>query len=268
MVEFCRWTNAHVDCSQPHHNHWLSRPWWNFVVGLMPMWIAPNLITIIGLAVNVFTSVIHLYYCPTATEEVPMWVPLSCALGLFIYQTLDAIDGKQARRTKSSNALGELFDHGCDSMSTIFVTLAGACSMGMGQTHSVFHDVSMFHGFNIVLSGTLANLRHGPNEIWKIRRDRGTNLYDVHDVNNGFIWYQLLELAPFRIHAFEVDPFAFCNHSQLFVSSYNYKQYTLWWCWKKWVLSCGYQCHRSYSTIGLFFGTCYLYRSQFEGTDI
>ena len=34
------------------------------------MWIAPNLITIIGLAVNVFTSLIHLYYCPTATEEV------------------------------------------------------------------------------------------------------------------------------------------------------------------------------------------------------
>ena len=62
-----------------------------------------------------------------------MWGPLGCALGLFIYQTLDAIDGKQARRTGSSNALGELFDHGCDSMSTIFVTLAGACAMGMGH---------------------------------------------------------------------------------------------------------------------------------------
>ena len=60
-------------------------------------------------------------------------MPLLCALGLFIYQTLDAIDGKQARRTKSSNALGELFDHGCDSMSTVFVTLAGACTMGMGH---------------------------------------------------------------------------------------------------------------------------------------
>ena len=36
---------------------------------------------------------------------------------MFIYQTLDAIDGKQARRTGSSNALGELFDHGCDSLS-------------------------------------------------------------------------------------------------------------------------------------------------------
>jgi len=35
-----------------------------------------------------------------------------------VYQSLDAIDGKQARRTGTSNPLGELFDHGCDSIST------------------------------------------------------------------------------------------------------------------------------------------------------
>merc|ERR1712241_696067 len=129
------------------------QPWWNFVVGLMPMGLAPNLITIIGLAVNVFTSLILLYYAPTATEEVPMWVPLSCTLGLFIYQTLDAIDGKQARRTKSSNALGELFDHGCDSMSTIFVTLAGACAMGMGH-------IQYFMMFQCLMASSLFYLAH------------------------------------------------------------------------------------------------------------
>jgi hypothetical protein len=43
---------------------------------------------------------------------------LLCGIGLFIYQSLDAIDGKQARRTGSSTPLGELFDHGCDSVST------------------------------------------------------------------------------------------------------------------------------------------------------
>ena len=31
---------------------------------------------------------------------------------------MDAIDGKQARRTNSNNPLGELFDHGCDALST------------------------------------------------------------------------------------------------------------------------------------------------------
>ena len=47
-------------------------------------------------------------------------------MGLFIYQSLDAIDGKQARRTNSNSPLGELFDHGCDALSTglqIFITL-------------------------------------------------------------------------------------------------------------------------------------------------
>ena len=50
--------------------------------------------------------------------QAPRIVYLLCALGLFVYQSLDAIDGKQARRTKTSSPLGELFDHGCDSIST------------------------------------------------------------------------------------------------------------------------------------------------------
>lgn len=50
--------------------------------------------------------------------QAPLWAYLLCAVGLFIYQSLDAIDGKQARRTNSSSPLGELFDHGCDSLST------------------------------------------------------------------------------------------------------------------------------------------------------
>lgn len=50
--------------------------------------------------------------------KAPSWAFVLSALGLFIYQSLDAIDGKQARRTNSSSALGELFDHGCDAVST------------------------------------------------------------------------------------------------------------------------------------------------------
>jgi len=47
----------------------------------------------------------------------PRWSYVLCAAGLFIYQTLDAIDGKQARRIRCSSPLGELFDHGCDALS-------------------------------------------------------------------------------------------------------------------------------------------------------
>lgn len=36
----------------------------------------------------------------------------SWAIGLFAYQSFDAIDGKQARRTGMAGPLGEMFDHG------------------------------------------------------------------------------------------------------------------------------------------------------------
>jgi phosphatidylglycerophosphate synthase len=54
----------------------------------------------------------------SSAEQIPGWALFACALGLFVYQTLDACDGKQARRTNTSSQLGELFDHGCDAIST------------------------------------------------------------------------------------------------------------------------------------------------------
>lgn len=63
----------------------------------------------------------------------PRLAYFACGLGIIFYQTLDAIDGKQARRTGSSSPLGELFDHGCDAVSTIFVTLAVLTSLQVGR---------------------------------------------------------------------------------------------------------------------------------------
>lgn len=62
-----------------------------------------------------------------------------CGVNLFIYQLLDNLDGRQvchpciilrhtlqqARRTGSSGPLGELFDHGCDSL-FLMVSLTGS----------------------------------------------------------------------------------------------------------------------------------------------
>lgn len=112
----------------------LMQGFWEWLVGQVPAWIAPNLITIIGLIINIFTTVVLACYCPTATEQAPTWTYISCAVGLFIYQSLDAIDGKQARRTNSSTPLGELFDHGCDSLSTVFVVLGTCIAVQLG-TH-------------------------------------------------------------------------------------------------------------------------------------
>jgi ethanolaminephosphotransferase len=49
--------------------------------------------------------------------------PLSSAFAFSTYLNLDAIDGKQARRTGTSSPLGELFDHGCDALNMILIAV-------------------------------------------------------------------------------------------------------------------------------------------------
>ncbi|XP_045118391.1 cholinephosphotransferase 1-like isoform X2 [Portunus trituberculatus] len=110
----------------------LMQKWWCWLVEQCPLTLAPNLITITGLIINIITSLVLCYYSPDAKQEVPRWACFMCAFGLFVYQSLDAIDGKQARRTGTSSPLGELFDHGCDSLSTVFVSLGVCCSVRLG----------------------------------------------------------------------------------------------------------------------------------------
>ncbi|XP_054722495.1 cholinephosphotransferase 1-like [Uloborus diversus] len=110
----------------------IVQPFWNWLVLKLPLWLAPNLMTITGLLINILTSVILIGYSPDGTQEAPRWTFVLCAIGLFIYQTLDALDGKQARRTGTSSPLGELFDHGCDSLSTVFVSLGVCIAVQLG----------------------------------------------------------------------------------------------------------------------------------------
>ncbi|XP_038612469.1 cholinephosphotransferase 1 [Tachyglossus aculeatus] len=105
---------------------------WGWLLERVPPWLAPNAITLTGLLLNLLTTLLLVAYCPTATEQAPFWTFLLCALGLFIYQALDAIDGKQARRTNSCSPLGELFDHGCDSVSAVFVAVGACISIRLG----------------------------------------------------------------------------------------------------------------------------------------
>lgn len=46
------------------------QPFWNWLVLKLPLWLAPNLMTISGLFINILTSVILFCYSPDATDEV------------------------------------------------------------------------------------------------------------------------------------------------------------------------------------------------------
>lgn len=140
----------------------LLQPFWNWLVSKVPLWFAPNLITVSGLIVNIITTLILVWYSPDARAEAPRWAFFLCALGLFVYQSLDAIDGKQARRTDSSSPLGELFDHGCDSISTVFVALSACVAVKLGYYPSwmffqCFCAITLFYcaHWQTYVSGTL-----------------------------------------------------------------------------------------------------------------
>jgi ethanolaminephosphotransferase len=62
------------------------------------------------------------------------WVYYSYAAGVWAYSTLDNIDGKQARRTGTSSGLGELFDHGIDSLNCTLASVLEVSAMGLGSS--------------------------------------------------------------------------------------------------------------------------------------
>ena len=96
-------------------------PFLNKVVNYLPTWLAPNLITFVSLCFNIFAAIIS--YLDGGLDFSYKLKRRTCfVIGIFqlIYQLLDNIDGKQARRTGNSTPFGMLMDHGCDVFTNIF----------------------------------------------------------------------------------------------------------------------------------------------------
>lgn len=97
---------------------------WNYLVAeWTPEWLAPNAMTVGGLACIVVGYVLVWFTSPGLEFEAPRWVYVACAVLAFVYQTADGMDGKQARKTKSGSPLGEVVDHACDALSMCFYPL-------------------------------------------------------------------------------------------------------------------------------------------------
>ncbi|EPQ31580.1 uncharacterized protein PFL1_00913 [Pseudozyma flocculosa PF-1] len=161
-------------------------PWWNWLVTLFPLSVAPNTITLSGLALvainfgtlayidpalqcatqlkldstahtlalreayphdalpvrNLFSNfaipqpVQKVDFAPSSHSAtcLPPWIFYTWAICLFAYQSLDSIDGKQARRTGMAGPLGELFDHGCDAINTTLECVLCAAALNLGRS--------------------------------------------------------------------------------------------------------------------------------------
>ncbi|XP_015894256.1 choline/ethanolaminephosphotransferase 1 [Ziziphus jujuba] len=113
---------------------YVLQPFWTRFVKIFPLWVPPNMITLTGFMFLVISALLGYIYSPRLDSAPPRWVHFAHGLLLFLYQTFDAVDGKQARRTSSSSPLGELFDHGCDALTCAFEAMAFGSTAMCGRT--------------------------------------------------------------------------------------------------------------------------------------
>ncbi|GFE54299.1 CDP-alcohol phosphatidyltransferase superfamily protein [Babesia ovis] len=111
--------------------------WWNPVSHLIPRFVSPNILTLTGaLCLTVMNYCIFAYVPGLDSSKAPEWLPLVMALAIFLYMTLDGVDGKQARKLGISSPLGQLLDHGIDAVISVFYPYMCVTLFPGGYTYS------------------------------------------------------------------------------------------------------------------------------------
>lgn len=110
----------------------LLQPFWNSALLLVPARAAPNTLTVLGSLAVVGPTSLALWLSPELTTPLPGWLLCLQIVGVFAFQTLDALDGKQARRAGASSPLGSWLDHALDIITMQFVLLGGCASVQAG----------------------------------------------------------------------------------------------------------------------------------------
>uniref|UniRef100_A0A7S3FZK0 Uncharacterized protein n=1 Tax=Palpitomonas bilix TaxID=652834 RepID=A0A7S3FZK0_9EUKA len=89
-------------------------PFWNWLVQFLPTWLAPNAVTFSAFVAVAIAYIVAAFYQPEYEGEAPAWIQPMCLFALWFFQTMDNLDGRQARRLKASSPLGDFFDHAVD----------------------------------------------------------------------------------------------------------------------------------------------------------
>ncbi|MBN3284968.1 CEPT1 ethanolaminephosphotransferase, partial [Polyodon spathula] len=134
----------------------LMQCYWEWLVARVPVWIAPNLITIVGLVTNIFTTLVLVYYCPTATEQAMNSAPEYIQIRCFV-QSL-SLNFQLAKKPGNIHFFLNL----SDSLVSLFVVLGTCIAVQLG-THPdwmffcCFAGMFMFYcaHWQTYVSGTL-----------------------------------------------------------------------------------------------------------------
>ena len=115
-----------------------------FIASLLPMWLAPNVITLIAAMCLVIPHILTVVIYGRAFEgPVDSWLVIIYAFTQFSYFTLDNVDGKQARRTGSSSPLGQMFDHGWDAITFNLWVMTSVRYLQLGSGYLNFFFITL-----------------------------------------------------------------------------------------------------------------------------
>jgi phosphatidylglycerophosphate synthase len=117
-------SHKYVGCDYTPLEVLVNKYVWQPGVELLPMWLAPNAVTLLGLLCHFvyffsYVGLLLLTDVHSEASDLPAWVHGMAAFLFWLYSVLDALDGKQARRTGNSSPLGQLLDHGCDFLASL-----------------------------------------------------------------------------------------------------------------------------------------------------
>jgi ethanolaminephosphotransferase len=113
-------------------------------LGLVPEWVAPNLLTVLSLIFNIIGFLFVIIEAGNDFScRLSRLTTLVITITHYLYIIFDNLDGKQARKTKTSSSFGMLLDHGCDVFTNMCVlfNVSHLCRLG---NETIFIDGLVF----------------------------------------------------------------------------------------------------------------------------
>ncbi|EAA17579.1 LipB protein, putative [Plasmodium yoelii yoelii] len=172
----------------------LCEPYWNFCVKLIPKSVTANLLTLLGFICS--TLAFFLMYMFDMNNK------------NFFQITFDSIDGKQARRTNTSSALGQLFDHGCDAITSCLFVVVAVKTIGLTHGCVLFWAIGYIQLMTYIISWLehytkTFNTTNGPFGVTEITLF-GIALCVFRGLKGPGIYQKLTfkNIIPAKIHSF------------------------------------------------------------------
>ena len=165
-----------------------------------PEWIAPNLITFVAFLMVIAQHLIFMFYGEDQFgKAIPPWKCVMMCITILIYQHLDNLDGKQARKTSilifylgNSTPVGMLFDHGADAITAVLFGFQISVVFGVQS-----YNFNIFLMVYVVLYPNFAGLWN-QYSIGHFKLDR------INPIDEGLPTYALFALGGAFINYFKI----------------------------------------------------------------